>query len=67
MLDEEGIFRIPTPCILRSILLSCFCVQAIGAVNTIVRRKADDKLIGYNTDCEGAITAIEDGLKGNML
>lgn len=38
--------------------------KSIGAVNTIVRRKSDGKLIGYNTDCEGAITAIEDGLKG---
>jgi len=38
--------------------------QSIGAVNTIVRRQSDGKLIGYNTDCEGAISAIEDGLKG---
>lgn len=38
--------------------------KSIGAVNTIVRRKSDGKLIGYNTDCEGAISAIEDGLKG---
>ncbi|MCO5555329.1 hypothetical protein L7F22_008875 [Adiantum nelumboides] len=36
--------------------------QGIGAVNTIVRRKCDGKLIGYNTDCEAAISAIEDGL-----
>ena len=34
----------------------------IGAVNTIIRRKSDGKLIGYNTDCEAAISAIEDGL-----
>ncbi|RYR52548.1 hypothetical protein Ahy_A06g027451 isoform C [Arachis hypogaea] len=36
--------------------------QSIGAVNTIVRRPIDGKLVGYNTDCEGAITAIEDAL-----
>ncbi|XP_057514111.1 bifunctional 3-dehydroquinate dehydratase/shikimate dehydrogenase, chloroplastic-like isoform X3 [Actinidia eriantha] len=37
--------------------------QAIGAVNTIIRRLRDGKLIGYNTDCEASITAIEDALK----
>ncbi|XP_021282922.1 bifunctional 3-dehydroquinate dehydratase/shikimate dehydrogenase, chloroplastic-like isoform X3 [Herrania umbratica] len=37
--------------------------ESIGAVNTIVRRPCDGKLIGYNTDCEAAITAIEDALK----
>lgn len=37
--------------------------QSIGAVNTIIRRAKDGKLIGYNTDCEAAITAIEDALK----
>ncbi|XP_062144759.1 bifunctional 3-dehydroquinate dehydratase/shikimate dehydrogenase, chloroplastic-like [Alnus glutinosa] len=37
--------------------------QTIGAVNTIVRRPSDGKLIGYNTDCEASITAIEDALK----
>eukprot|EP00249_Psilotum_nudum_P017054 c26130_g1_i3 orf=338-1879(+) len=36
--------------------------QAIGAVNTIIRRKSDGKLIGYNTDSDGAISAIEDAL-----
>ncbi|KZV32387.1 bifunctional 3-dehydroquinate dehydratase/shikimate dehydrogenase, chloroplastic [Dorcoceras hygrometricum] len=36
---------------------------AIGAVNTIVRRPVDGKLIGYNTDCEASITAIEDALR----
>lgn len=38
--------------------------QSIGAVNTIVRRPKDGKLVGYNTDCEASITAIEDALKG---
>lgn len=38
--------------------------QSIGAVNTIIRRPTDGKLIGYNTDCEASITAIEDALKG---
>ncbi|CAN0897548.1 Bifunctional 3-dehydroquinate dehydratase/shikimate dehydrogenase, chloroplastic [Linum grandiflorum] len=41
--------------------------KAIGAVNTIVRRTSDGKLIGYNTDCEASITAIEDALKGKAL
>ncbi|XP_060667918.1 bifunctional 3-dehydroquinate dehydratase/shikimate dehydrogenase, chloroplastic isoform X4 [Ziziphus jujuba] len=36
--------------------------QSIGAVNTIIRRPSDGKLIGYNTDCEASITAIEDAL-----
>ena len=36
-------------------------------MNTIVRRQSDGKLIGYNTDCEGAISAIEDGLKGRVF
>ncbi|CAJ1960958.1 unnamed protein product [Sphenostylis stenocarpa] len=36
--------------------------QSIGAVNTIIRRPGDGKLVGYNTDCEAAITAIEDAL-----
>ncbi|KAK6140374.1 hypothetical protein DH2020_025885 [Rehmannia glutinosa] len=38
--------------------------QSIGAVNTILRRPNDGKLVGYNTDCEAAISAIEDALKG---
>lgn len=38
--------------------------QSVGAVNTIVRRKTDGKLIGYNTDCDGSISAIEDAIKG---
>ncbi|KAJ6737510.1 SHIKIMATE DEHYDROGENASE [Salix viminalis] len=37
--------------------------KSIGAVNTIIRRPGDGKLIGYNTDCEGSITAIEDALR----
>lgn len=36
--------------------------QLIGAVNTIVRRPDDGKLVGYNTDSEASITAIEDAL-----
>ncbi|KAL5566203.1 hypothetical protein UlMin_029367 [Ulmus minor] len=36
--------------------------KSIAASNTIIRRPADGKLIGYNTDCEAAITAIEDAL-----
>ncbi|GLJ31422.1 hypothetical protein SUGI_0630490 [Cryptomeria japonica] len=40
--------------------------QSIGAVNTIVRRHSDGKLIGYNTDYMGAISAVEDGLKGRL-
>ncbi|KAG2395187.1 Bifunctional 3-dehydroquinate dehydratase/shikimate dehydrogenase [Vigna angularis] len=36
--------------------------QSIGAVNTIIRRPGDGELVGYNTDCEAAITAIEDAL-----
>ncbi|KAL5160137.1 Bifunctional 3-dehydroquinate dehydratase/shikimate dehydrogenase, chloroplastic [Glycine soja] len=38
--------------------------KSIGAVNCIVRRPTDGKLIGYNTDYVGAVTAIEDGLRG---
>ncbi|KAM6541038.1 hypothetical protein CsatB_005485 [Cannabis sativa] len=37
--------------------------KSIGAVNTIVRRPSDGKLIGYNTDSEACITAIEDALR----
>lgn len=39
-------------------------MQSIGAVNCIIRRSTDGKLIGYNTDYVGAISAIEDGLRG---
>ncbi|XP_057744266.1 bifunctional 3-dehydroquinate dehydratase/shikimate dehydrogenase, chloroplastic-like [Arachis stenosperma] len=38
--------------------------KSIGAVNTIIRRPIDGKLIGYNTDCEACITAIEDAMRG---
>jgi len=44
-----------------------FACQCIGAVNTIIRRPCDGKLIGYNTDCEGSITAIEDALRGTDI
>eukprot|EP01018_Ginkgo_biloba_P017350 Gb_24244 [translate_table: standard] len=40
--------------------------RSIGAVNTIVRRQSDGKLIGYNTDYGSAISAIEDVLKGKI-
>lgn len=43
------------------------CYQSIGAVNTIVRRPTDGKLVGYNTDCDACITAIEDALQGNII
>lgn len=33
-------------------------------MNTIIRRPSDGKLIGYNTDYLGAISAIEDGMRG---
>lgn len=45
----------------------CILNQSIGAVNTIVRRPIDGKLIGYNTDCEASITAIEDALRGTTV
>ena len=38
-------------------------MQSIGAINTIIRRP-DGKLVGYNTDYIGAISAIEDGIGG---
>ncbi|GLU07447.1 hypothetical protein SLE2022_244060 [Rubroshorea leprosula] len=37
--------------------------KSIGAVNTIIRRPLDGKLVGYNTDCEASISAIEDALR----
>ncbi|KAL3849807.1 hypothetical protein ACJIZ3_011689 [Penstemon smallii] len=39
---------------------------SIGAVNTIVR-SSDGKLIGYNTDCEASITAIEDAYRERYI
>ncbi|KAI8545795.1 hypothetical protein RHMOL_Rhmol07G0065800 [Rhododendron molle] len=41
--------------------------ESIGAVNTIIRRPTDEKLVGFNTDCEASITAIEDALIGTMI
>ncbi|KAL1327064.1 hypothetical protein AAHE18_13G274600 [Arachis hypogaea] len=40
--------------------------KSIGAVNCIIRRPTDGKLIGYNTDYVGAISAIEDGLRAKQ-
>uniref|UniRef100_A0A1D1ZK98 Bifunctional 3-dehydroquinate dehydratase/shikimate dehydrogenase, chloroplastic n=1 Tax=Anthurium amnicola TaxID=1678845 RepID=A0A1D1ZK98_9ARAE len=39
--------------------------KSIGAVNTIIQRPNDRKLIGYNTDYIGAISAIEDAMRGS--
>lgn len=41
-----------------------YSLQSIGAVNTIIRRPSDGKLLGYNTDYIGAISAIEDAIRG---
>ncbi|KAJ6816674.1 bifunctional 3-dehydroquinate dehydratase/shikimate dehydrogenase, chloroplastic-like isoform X2 [Iris pallida] len=38
--------------------------KSIRAVNTIIKKPADGKLVGYNTDYTGAISAIEDGIRG---
>ncbi|XP_074269523.1 bifunctional 3-dehydroquinate dehydratase/shikimate dehydrogenase, chloroplastic [Silene latifolia] len=38
--------------------------KSIGAVNCLIKRPNDGKLLGYNTDYIGAITAIENGLTG---
>lgn len=38
--------------------------KSIGAVNCIIRKSSDGKLFGCNTDYVGAITAIEDALRG---
>ncbi|KAG0592010.1 hypothetical protein M758_1G202800 [Ceratodon purpureus] len=43
-----------------------FVAKGIGAVNTVIREK-DGELKGYNTDCEGALSAIEDGLRHSGL
>ncbi|PON47808.1 3-dehydroquinate dehydratase type I [Parasponia andersonii] len=40
--------------------------KSIGAVNCIIRRQSDGKLLGFNTDYVGAISAIEDGLQGSL-
>ncbi|XP_021817405.1 bifunctional 3-dehydroquinate dehydratase/shikimate dehydrogenase, chloroplastic-like isoform X1 [Prunus avium] len=37
--------------------------KEIGAVNCMIRRPTDGKLIGYNVDSLGAIAAIEEGLR----
>ncbi|PQQ11476.1 bifunctional 3-dehydroquinate dehydratase/shikimate dehydrogenase chloroplastic-like isoform X1 [Prunus yedoensis var. nudiflora] len=37
--------------------------KEIGAVNCMIRRPTDGKLIGYNVDYLGAIAAIEEGLR----
>ncbi|KAK1355435.1 hypothetical protein POM88_048691 [Heracleum sosnowskyi] len=39
--------------------------ESIGAVNCIIRRNSE-KLFGCNTDYVGAISAIEDGLRGSV-
>ncbi|KAL4564851.1 hypothetical protein LXL04_028924 [Taraxacum kok-saghyz] len=39
--------------------------KSIGAVNCVVRREKDGKLYGCNTDYVGAISAIEDALRGS--
>lgn len=41
-------------------------MQSIGAVNTIIRRPSDGKFVGHNTDYFGAISAIEDELRGAL-
>ncbi|KAF3440499.1 hypothetical protein FNV43_RR18783 [Rhamnella rubrinervis] len=41
--------------------------KKIGAVNCVIRRPTDGKLCGYNTDYVGAISAIEDGLRGSQI
>lgn len=35
-------------------------------MNTIIRRPTDGLLVGYNTDCEAGIGAIEDALTGRI-
>ncbi|PON47806.1 3-dehydroquinate dehydratase type I [Parasponia andersonii] len=39
--------------------------NSIGAVNCIIRRQIDGKLLRFNTDYVPAISAIEDGLQGS--
>ena len=45
----------------------CFFNQSVGAVDTIVKRPIDGKLIGYDTNCEASIAAIEDALRGTVI
>ena len=42
-------------------------LQSIGAVNYAIRRPKDGTLYGCNTDYVGAISAIEDSLRGFFL
>lgn len=44
-----------------------FNLQEIGAVNCVIRSPSDGKIHGYNTDYVGAITSIENGLRGIYL
>nr|WME87915.1 shikimate dehydrogenase [Ardisia japonica] len=39
--------------------------ESIGAVNCVIRKPSDGKLFGCNTDYLGAISAIEDALRGS--
>ncbi|OMO55299.1 Dehydroquinase class I [Corchorus olitorius] len=39
--------------------------KEIGAINSMIRRLTDGKLIGYNVDHLGAIAAIEEGLRAS--
>ena len=41
-----------------------YMLQSIGAVNCAIRRPNDGTLYGCNTDYVGAISAIEDSLRG---
>ena len=75
--EHDAVAKVPGCTVLLSCLLhesaSTFCLfdllfycvnlQSIGAINTIIR-KSDGKLVGYNTDYVGAISAIEDGIGG---
>lgn len=41
-----------------------FTLQEIGAINCMMKKPTDGKLMGYNVDYLGAITAIENKLQG---